>query len=168
MSAIDQYKHKLIGNITCPSTNSFVDGREETREIAIYELLENIRATEECFDGKAGDILVGGGSGEAPALRISNPLAFQFFTLGVDDEFSILEFNSWDDVFKCFWSPTISYIFGEGFMKLGWTTDVQIEWWLAENVCKLLISNVDKYSIYKKDRLDLTTNLSLSTEPSSY
>jgi len=162
LSSIDQYKHKLIGHITCPSTNSFVDGREETREIAIYELLENIRATEECFDGKAGDILVGGGRGEAPALRISNPFAFQFFTL--DDECQDIEFNSYDEIFKCFWSPTKSYIFGEGFMKLGWTTDIQIELWLAENVCKLLISNVDKYSIYKKDRLDLKTNLTFSID----
>jgi len=36
--------------------------------------------------------------------------------------------------------------------------------WLAENVCKLLISNVDKYSIYKKDRLDLKTNLTFSID----
>jgi hypothetical protein len=161
MSAIDVYKHKILGFIECPSTNSFVNFNEDTREIAIYELLENIPADEYCFDGKIGDILVGGGSGEAPAFRISNPIGFQFFTLDTD-AFCNLEFNHLNDVFKAFWTPTQSYIFCEGFLKLGWTVDRDIEIWLAENVCKLLISTIEKFSIYKTGKLDLTTSLSFS------
>ncbi|MBL0132976.1 MAG: hypothetical protein IPP79_02660 [Chitinophagaceae bacterium] len=101
MSSIDQYKHKLIGHITCPSTNSFVDGREETREIAIYELLENIRATEECFDGKAGDILVGGGRGEACFKNFES----SFSILLHDDECQDYKFNSYDESSNAFGPP---------------------------------------------------------------
>lgn len=55
MSAIDQYKHKLLGFIECPSTFDIVSFNT-TRKVAIYELLENV-PTEECdFDGKIGDI----------------------------------------------------------------------------------------------------------------
>jgi hypothetical protein len=162
MSAIDIYKHRLLGFIECPSTNSFVSFNEDTRKIAIYELLEDIPADEECFDGKTGDIIVGGGRGEAPAFRISNPIAFKFFTLGEKD-FGYLELDKLNDIFKAFWTPTESYIFCEGFAKLGWTVDTAIEMWLAENVCKLLISTIDKYSTYKTDQLDLTTVLLLSS-----
>lgn len=162
MSAIDVYKHTLLGFIECPSTNNFISFDNGSRKIAVYELLENIPSDEDCFDGKIGDILVGGGRGEAPAFRISNPIAFNFFTLE-DKFFWDLEFDNLNDVFKAFWTPTESYIFCEGFVKLGWTIDIDIETWLAENVCKLLISTIDKYSIYKTEQLDLTTNLFLSS-----
>ena len=162
MSAIDAYKHKVLGFIECPSTNSFVDFNEDTRKIGLYELLENIPADEKSFDGKVGDILVGGGSGETPAFRISNPIAFQFFTFD-ENAFCDLKFDNLNDIYKAFWTPTKSYIFCEGFLKLGWTVSTDIEMWLAENVCKLLISTIDKYSIYKTDQLDLTTSLFLSS-----
>ncbi len=161
MSAIDAYKHRKLGYIECPSTNSFVDFNEDTRKIGLYELLENIPADEKFFDGKVGDIIVGGGSGEAPAFRISNPIAFQFFTFN-EDAFCDLEFDSLNEIFKAYWTPTQSYVFCEGFLKLGWTVDTDIEMWLAENVCKLLISTTDMFSIYKTDQLDLTTRLSFS------
>ena len=162
MSAIDVYRHTLLGFIECPSTNSFVSFNEDTRKNAIYELLENIPVDEDCFNGKIGDILVGGGRGEAPAFRISNPIAFQFFTLD-EDAFCDFEFYYSNDIFKAFWTPTKSYIFCEGFSKLGWTVDIDIEIWLAENVCKLLISTIDKFAIYKTDNLDLSTSLTLSS-----
>ena len=163
MSAIDVYKHSHLGFIECPSTFDFMDFCPGGRKIAIYELLENIPHDEKSFDGKIGDILVGGGSGEAKAFRITNPIAFQFFTLKEDALFD-LEFDNLDDIFKAFWTPTKSYIFCEGFSKLGWTVDTNIEMWLAENVCKLLISKIDKYSVYKRDDLDLSTNLTLLKE----
>ncbi|QNN40468.1 hypothetical protein [Pedobacter roseus] len=159
MSGIDIYKHKLLGFIECPSTNSFVDSNEGTRRIGVYQLLENIPPDEKYFDGRIGDILLGAGNGEAPAFRISNPIAFQFFTLN-EAEFYDLEFDNLTDIFKAFWSPTKSYILCEGFLKLGWTVETDIEMWLAENVCKLLISTVDDYSIYRTEQLDLSTNLS--------
>ena len=160
MSAIDAYKHRLLGFIECPSTNSFVNFNDDSRKIAIYELLENIPLDEESFDGKIGDILVGGGRGEAPAFRISYPIAFQFFTLD-EDAFYDLKFDNLNDIYKAFWTPTKSYVFCEGYLKIGWTVNTDIEMWLAENVCKLLIVTIDKYSIYKTDQLDLTTSLYL-------
>ena len=62
----------------CPSSHDFVYDNKK-RQIGIYELLEDVPADEDSFDGKAGDILVGGGIGEAAALRISYPDAFDFF-----------------------------------------------------------------------------------------
>jgi hypothetical protein len=159
MSAIDAYKHKHLGFIECPSTYDFVD-YSETRKIAIYKLFDNIPDNEECFDGKIGDILVGGGSGEAPALRISNPIAFQFFTAN-EDAFTSFKYDHLSDVLKAFWTPTKSFILGEGFLKLGWTPDTSLEMWLTENVCKLLISTVDEFSLYKGEDIDLSTNLTL-------
>ena len=139
MAAIDKYEHILLGFIECPSSYDFVYGNK-TRQIGIYELLEDVPADEGSFDGKAGDILVGGGKGEAPALRISYPDAFDFFT---NDEWD--SFANYDELFKAFWTPTEAFIFVEGYRKLGWTVDIKIEQWLAENVCLLLIRSTDKY-----------------------
>ena len=68
MSEIDQYKHECIGIIVCPSTYPVVGGREH-RNIPLYRIDE---AAEE-WDAKSGDLLLGGGSGEFEALRISMP-----------------------------------------------------------------------------------------------
>ena len=159
MSAIDCYRHNRLGFIECPSSYDFVYA-SKTRLFAIYELLDNIPQHEEDFDGKSGDILVGGGGGEAAALRISNPLAFQFSSYD-DDKFADLEFDNLEAIFKPFWTPTQSYMFGEGFLKLGWTPDKPLEMWLTENVCKLLILTVNKFAIYKENSADLTTSLTL-------
>lgn len=137
LSSIDQYKHQLLGFIECPSTFDFVD-LNSTRTIAIYKLLEDIPIDETDFDGKVNDIIVGGGSGEAPSFRISIPKIVLFFTEseGWDD------FENINEVFKAFWTPTQSYILCEGFAKLGWKLDEKIENWLAENVCLLLFDEV--------------------------
>ena len=157
MSSIDVYRHIHLGFIECPSTYGFVYSND-TRKMAIYELLEDIPSDEEDFDGKTGDILIGGGSGEAPAFRISNPIAFQFFTAD-EEAFFDIKFKHLNDIFKAFWTPTKSYIFCEGFTKLGWTINVEIEIWLAENVCKLLIKSIPKFSSYETEEIDLSTNL---------
>jgi hypothetical protein len=143
MSAIDQYKHRHLGFIECPSTFDFVYNNQ-TRKIAIYELLENIPYDEQDFDGKVGDIILGGGSGEAPAFRISIPETVYFFK---KDDWN--DFETYADLFKAFWSPTQSYIFCEGYSKIGWTPNSPIEFWLAENISLLLIENVESYSTYK-------------------
>ena len=140
MAAIDRYEHMLLGFIECPATYDVVQGNN-TRQIGIYELLEDVPADEDSFDGKVGDILVGGGKGEAPALRIAYPNAFCFFT---SKDWS--SFDDFDEMFKAFWTPTEAYIYGEGYSKLGWTVDMKIEQWLTENVCQLLILSTDKYS----------------------
>ncbi len=143
MSAIDQYKHRLLGFIECPSTFDFVSNCRN-RAIGIYELLENIPIEEKDFDGKIGDIILGGGSGEAPAFRISIPMAIYFFTKdGWDD------FNNYEELFKTFWNPTESYILCEGFSKLGWRTNTPIEIWLAENICLLINAHIESYSSFK-------------------
>jgi hypothetical protein len=139
MAAIDQYDHILIGFIKCPSSYDFIHGNN-TRLIGIYELLEDVPSDENSFDGKSGDILVSGGRGEAPALRISYPDAFEFFT---KDDWN--GFFDYDEVFKSFWTPTQAFIFGEGYRRLGCPVDIKIEQWLAENVCRLLIQSNDKY-----------------------
>lgn len=165
MSSIDTYKHNHLGFIECPSTYNIINFSKATTNtrIAIYELLEDIPKDEKDFDGKAGDILVGGGSGEAPALRISNPIAFRFSTYN-EDKFSELEFDNLEEIFKSFWTPTQSYILGEGFSKLGWTPDEDLEMWLTENICKLLISTINKFTIYKDNKIDLTTHLTFIRE----
>lgn len=147
MSAIDQYKHIHFGFIECPSTYDFVH-YNQTRKIAIYELLENIPKDEKNFDGKVGDIILGGGSGEAPAFRISISESFYIF---IKDDWD--DFESYDDVFKAFWTPTQSYIYCEGFSKLGWTPESPIDFWLAENICLLLIENLEIHSTYKANFL---------------
>lgn len=126
MAAIDQYKHRLIHIIDCPADDDFVYG-SPTRTIAIYELLEDIPSEEKDFDGKTGDILVGGGSGEAMALRISIPEVF----VG-DDEVR--------QVFKPFWSPTFAYKIGVGFRKIGWEPgESELEAWLVDYVVQRVL-----------------------------
>ncbi len=162
MSAINAYRHHRLGFIECPSSFDFVFA-SRTRQIGIYELLDHVPDNEKDFDGKTGDILVGGGSGEAPALRISNPIAFQFSTYD-EDKFADIKFDNLEEIFKPFWTPTQSYILGEGFLKLGWTPEKTLEMWLTENVCKLLVTSIDKFVVYKINDADLATNLTLTKE----
>lgn len=139
MSAIDQYKHNCLGFIECPTDFDFFS------ELAVYELLEDIPLDEQDFGGKKGDILLGGGSGEAPAFRISVPEALLFFT---KEDYNA--FENYEDLFKAFWTPTEAFKLCGGFLKLGWTPVEPIEFWLAENMCLLLINNIDKFFTYKQ------------------
>lgn len=143
MASIDQYKHKLLGFIECPSKENFVY-LNATRSIPLYQLLQDIPYNEEDFDGKHGDILMGGGSGEAPALRISCEKCLRYFML---DE--VVDFDHWDDLYKAFWTPTESYIYGEGFSKVGWSVDRTMESWLTENICEILTEEFEEYAIFK-------------------
>ena len=151
MSTIDQYKHRHLGFIECPSTFDFVFNNS-TRKIAIYELLENIPSNENDFDGKIGDIILGGGSREAPAFRISIPETLNLFT---KDNWE--DFETPSELFKAFWTPTESYKLCEGFTKFSWPPNSPIEFWLAENICFLLIGNVDQYSAYSTALLAKST-----------
>ena len=141
MAAIDQYKHRLLGFIECPSSENFVYNNS-TRQIAIYIILQDIPAEENNFDGKTGDILLGGGKGEAAAMRLSIPKIFDFFTNPLTD------FKTRDEIFKTFWTPTESYIFCEGYAKIGWTSKQLIEFWLAENITFLLTKHFDMFKQY--------------------
>ena len=143
MSSIDQYKHRHLGFIECLSTNDFV-WNNPIRKIALYELQQDIPNSEKDFDGKVGDIILGGGSGEAPAFRISIPEAITFFTTHANKDLENLE-----KLYKAFWTPTQSYIFYEGFTKAGWRPNIDIECWLADNLCLLLVTNIEHFSKYR-------------------
>jgi hypothetical protein len=139
MASIDQYKHRLLGFINCPSDYEIVY-LNPTRDIAVYELLDDIPEDEDDFDGKKGDIIVGGGSGEVPAFRVSIPDALNLLVNKQD-----VYFDNYDQLFKAFWTPTESYKLCNGFKKLGWDTNRPIEFWLAENVCISLTNEVDSF-----------------------
>lgn len=131
MSAINQYKHEFLDLFHCPSDHELIY-LNPRNQIAIYRLLENIPEDEKDFDGKAGDLLVGGGSGEAQALRISEK-GIRFFR---DESFP--DFDSLEELVKSFWTPTFSYKMGNGLSKLGWKPEEEIEFWLAERIIEQL------------------------------
>lgn len=158
MSAIDQYKHKLLGFVECPSSFDIVR-HNSTRKIAIYELLENIPVEEDDFDGKVGDIILGGGSGEAAAFRISIPKAMLFFTRK-----DWYDFENYDELFKTFWTPTESFVFGDGYSKSGWTPAIPIEFWLAEIMCSILVKKFDQFETYKPSNWQSTIDLAFCKE----
>lgn len=147
MSAIDQYKHRLLGFTECPSSFEIIYSNP-IRKVAIYELLEDIPSDEDNFDGKIGDIILGGGRGEVPAFRVAIPEAIYFF---IGDNWA--NSNSQEDLFKPFWTPTQSYKLCEGYAKLGWTTDNEIEFWLAENLCLLLLNKLNSFAKYRNKAL---------------
>lgn len=132
MSVIDQYNHELIGFVYCPSSYDFV-WNSRTRKIALYKLKEDIPSDEIHFDGKIGDILLGGGSGEAPVVRFSYPEISDFFRNRCTERIDTI-----NDVAKVFWTPTQSYILCEGFTKIGWNPDEKIELWLAREISKFI------------------------------
>jgi hypothetical protein len=153
MAAIDSYAHELLGFIECPSSFDFVYNNN-TRNIAIYKLLEDVGNEETQFEGKRGDILVGGGRGEAPAFRISIPETILFFT---DEEF--VDFDTIACLFKAFWSPTEAFKLCDGFLKCGWNPERPIEFWLAENTCRVIAANLEGLDVEFNRLKDLKADL---------
>jgi hypothetical protein len=76
MSEVDGYRHRCIGMVRCPSRFAIVRQRTH-QEIPIYRI-DDDASDATSFRAKAGDILLGGGTGESAALRISIPEAFWF------------------------------------------------------------------------------------------
>lgn len=148
MSSIDKYQHRIIGFIECPSDYDIVHNNS-TRKIPLYQLGQHIPEEEQDFDGKMNDIILGGGRGEVEAFRISNPSAFLFFT-----EQNVDSFDNYDALFKSFWSPNQSFKLCNGFLKSGWSPEENIELWLAEQICNVLIKHVPEYAHYTRQRLD--------------
>ena len=99
MSVIDAYQHVCIGIVQCPATYTIVFGNTTHRNIPIYRIDEDVPHGA-AWQAKAGDILLGGGSGESAALRIAIPEAIWFFT---DDD-------SPPDIFA--WLPGFPHITG--------------------------------------------------------
>ncbi len=129
MSEIDQYRHECIGIIVCPSSYPIVRGRDH-RNIPLYRVDESA----EDWDVKPGDLLLGGGSGESAALRISIPEAIYFNTRE-----SWGDFDSVDQLYHAYWSMNDAYVFCEGYSKLGWRPDKLIETWLVDHILAFII-----------------------------
>ena len=130
MSEIDGYRHKCIGIVVCPSSFEIVPGNDAHREIPLYRLEEN--ASE--WEAKSGDLLLGGGSGESPALRISIPEAVAWATRE-DDGNSLPP----EGVCRAYWSMTRAFVFGEGYTKIGWHPRQPIESWLTEHIVSFIL-----------------------------
>lgn len=139
MSEIDIYQHKCIGIVNCPSTYPIVSGRSH-KLVALYRLEEDVAE----WGARKGDILLGGGSGESAALRISIPEAVLFSTNEV-----WTEFRSMDEIRKAYWNMNDAFVFCEGYAKLGWLPTVSIETWLTEHVIAFLLREYsDEYGEY--------------------
>lgn len=158
MSAIDCYDHTCLGVVPCPSPYEIIYLRgEEWRgtptPVMVYRLDQDVPGNETDFDGKRGDILLGGGSGEAPAMRISMPEAF-WFSIGifVDGKDEIWDgWNTYEEIMEAYWSNTDAFKFGAGYALLGWNPDTngQIEFWLMEHVLAFLVREYpDEYAQY--------------------
>ena len=160
MAEIDSYKRSLIGIVHCPSTFEIVPGNDSHRDIPLYRL-DEAAWNGDSFQGKQGDILLGGGSGESPALRISIPEAFSYLTSDDDEEVVFL-----DDACRAYWSMTYAFVFCEGYSKLGWTPKDRIEGWLLEHVAAFLIKEYfDTYACFLGP-LPLKKNGSICRSPS--
>ena len=138
MSAIDTVAHRCIGIIACPSRYPLVYRNNTHRLVPIYRLDEDVDALETAFQGKRGDILLGGGHGESAALRISIPEAFYFYTHA---DWELLPgAAAWTPVSlaTAYWSMTQAYVFGDGYHAVGWTPAKDIEVWLTGHVLSFL------------------------------
>lgn len=127
MSEIDCYRHRLLGFVECPTNypQLVVFGRTSPISVAIYELLE----AAPIWSANTGDILVGGGAGECPAFRISIPIAEQLLLNGENAEFALRS-----EVCQSYWAPAQAFALCDAFLKLGWTPNLDVEFWLAEYV----------------------------------
>jgi hypothetical protein len=138
MSTIDTFKHKALGCIECPSDYPIMSHNDESRTITIYRIDEDVTGPD--FVAKAGDILVGGGSGEASAFRISIPEAIIYYTTEQMEDSTIY------DVVKPFWSPNETFASGNGYVKLGWKAKTELfEDWLAQHTLSFLVNNFEDY-----------------------
>jgi hypothetical protein len=102
--------------------------------VPIYRLNEDALHADS-FSAKQGDLLLGGGSGECPVLRISIPEAFSFFTQ--DD---LERMTPHEEICRAYWSMNDAFVFCEGYHQLGWQPDEQsIEMWLTKHILAFLI-----------------------------
>jgi hypothetical protein len=111
----------------------FGDGRIFDR-LPVYELLQDV-ADEKSLSGRAGDIIIGGGSGETNALRFAIPEIFHHFTNGPD-----CVGEGREPPIISHWSENEAFIFCQGFENLGWDVERQdLKIWLAEHLMAFLV-----------------------------
>jgi hypothetical protein len=91
--------------------------------------------------------VLGGGSGEVAALRISIPEAILFFTReDWEEQINIEEFETpgdlYDHIYKAYWSMTSAFVFGDGYVRLGWKPhEHSIEIWLVRHILEFVHQN---------------------------
>lgn len=138
MSVIDGFRHSLIGIVTCPSDEEIVPFNPSHRDIPLYRLEEDADA-EPDFVGKKGDVLLGGGGGESAALRVSIPEAFERYTHHANLPVA--------SVRKGYWTCDDAYVFGNGYVKLGWKPGrgTRLEDWLAGHIVVFLSRAYPEY-----------------------
>lgn len=147
MSEIDSYRHECMGMVSCPSSylpNS--TWRHPERVIPLYRLGEDA-VDADSFKAQEGDLLLGGGSGECPTLRISVPGAFYLF--GYEDG---NEPTRDREVCHAHWTMNDAFIFGDGYVRSGWQPLKQpLEYWLAEHLLAFVIQEYPEiYGQWKK------------------
>ncbi len=165
MSEIERYKHECIGMVHCPSSYGL------ERDIPIYRIDEDSNDDTE-FVAKRGDLLLGGGSGESPALRISMPQAIYFLTDEVWDDW-----ESSDEIYGAYWSLDQAFVFCEGYFKLGWRPygadegaykgSYAIEIWLMEHVVAFVLQEYPEVYGYLKGTRALDLDGSICRLPSA-
>jgi hypothetical protein len=117
------------------------DGRVFDR-LPVYRLGEEI-SDESSLSGCAGDILIGGGSGEANALCFSVPEIFTFYNRTPEETYA-----AGRPAIKSYWTADDAFMFGVGFEKMGWSPDQQPLFnWLTNHLTALLArAYPDQYS----------------------
>lgn len=153
MSSIDVYSYTCIGEIVCPTPYRIFHGQKNIRPvlIGIYYLEQNIPEHEDDFQGMFGDILVGGGSGEAPAMLIRMPDAVirytKFENIEEMEHFEDKHKTIFDHTpYETYWSPTATYILGAGYETLGWNPEkYRLDKWLNDHVLAFLVENYPTY-----------------------
>jgi hypothetical protein len=137
MSAIDCHKHEHIGFVRCPMRHRLFSLGGDTRVfdfLPVYRLLEDV-TDDESFTGFAGDILIGGGSGEAGAVVFSIPDIFTVYTSS--------KYSDREPCITSHWSMDEAFMFGVGFEALGWSPERQpLLIWLAEHLMSFLVRTV--------------------------
>jgi hypothetical protein len=140
MSVIDSFEHEQIGFVRCPMRHTlYRDGRVFDR-LPVYRLLENVW-DESSLSGRAGDVVIGGGFGEASALSFSIPALFA-------------PGGNPGDVVRSHWSADDAFIFGTGFEQLGWDPRQERMFdWLASHLAAFLSrAYPDRYPSYTGTR----------------
>lgn len=144
MSAIDSFKHEHIGFVRCPMRHSHLRDGRVFDFLPVYRLLEDV-SEESSVSGRAGDILIGGGSGEAYAVSFSIPDIFTVYTTDDTSDDATRE-----PLITSHWSVDEAFVFGVGFEALGWSPARQpLLIWFAEHLISFLVRTFpDRYATF--------------------
>ena len=110
--------------------------------LPVYRLLEEV-AQEPSLSGRSGDILIGGGSGEARAVSFPFPDIFTAYATANKKDDATAE-----RLITSHWSADEAFMLGVGFEALGWSPGRQpLLIWLAEHLISYLVRKFpDRYT----------------------